>query len=77
MDEKYIKDKLEASIPETTAEVSGDGTHFDAVIVSSAFEGKSTLERHKMVYSVLEDDMVEDIHALSVKTFSPRESNRR
>ena len=51
MDGKYIKDKIENSIPKTTAEVTGDGTHFEATIVSVAFEGKSTLERHKMVYS--------------------------
>jgi len=75
MDGKYIKDKIENSIPKTTAEVTGDGTHFEATVVSVAFEGKSTLERHKMVYSALREEMVEDIHALSLKTFSPEEFN--
>ena len=75
MDGKYIKDKIENSIPKTTAEVTGDGTHFEATVVSVAFEGKSTLERNKMVYSALREEMVEDIHALSLKTFSPEEFN--
>ena len=77
MNEKYIKDKLESLIPQTTAKVTGDGTHFEAVIVSVVFAGKSILERHKIVYSALQDDMTENIHALSMKTFSPEEFNKR
>ena len=47
MDVKYIKDKIESSMPETIAEVKGDGVHFEAKIISPMFVGKSTLERHK------------------------------
>lgn len=50
--------------------VEGDGRHFDAVIVSQAFEGKSLLQQHKLVYQVLGDKM-EKIHALSMKTLTP------
>ena len=74
MDVKYIKDKIKSSMPETIEEVKGDGVHFEAKIISPMFVGKSTLERHKMVYSALKDDMVDDIHALSMKTHSPEES---
>lgn len=73
MDVEYIKEKIESSIPETKADVKGDGVHFEAVIISPIFEGKSTLERHKIIYSVLGSDMGEDIHALSMKTLSPKE----
>jgi len=50
-------------------QVDGDGRHFEAVIVSSEFEGKGMLQRHKRVYQVLGDRM-EKIHALSMKTLT-------
>lgn len=76
MRESEIKEKIEASIPETSVEITGDGVHFEAIIVSKSFEGLSTLERHKVVYSALGDDMKERIHALSMKTFTPLEQNK-
>ena len=54
-------------------EVDGDGRHFDAVIVSAAFEGKRPVQRHQVVYAVLGDRMREEIHALSMKTLPPGE----
>jgi acid stress-induced BolA-like protein IbaG/YrbA len=54
-------------------EVDGDGRHFDAVIVSAAFEGKRPVQRHQVVYAVLGDRMREEIHALSMKTLTPAE----
>lgn len=54
-------------------EVSGDGQHFDAIIVSSAFEGRSRVQRHQLVYSALGDRMREEIHALSMRTLTPAE----
>ena len=54
-------------------EVDGDGRHFDAVIVSTAFEGKRPVQRHQVVYAVLGDRMREEIHALSMKTLTPAE----
>lgn len=76
MRESYIKDKIENSIPDTSVEISGDGVHFEATIISKSFEGLSTLERHKIVYSALGDDMKERIHALSMKTLTPSEDNK-
>jgi len=54
-------------------EVTGDGTHFEALIVSPAFEGKRSLERQRMVYAALGDRMREEIHALSMQTRTPAE----
>ena len=54
-------------------EVDGDGRHFDAVIVSAAFEGKRPVQRHQVGYAVLGDRMREEIHALSMKTLTPGE----
>lgn len=53
--------------------VTGDGQHFEAVIVSSAFDGLRSVQRHQKVYAVLGDRMREEIHALSMKTFTPAE----
>lgn len=53
--------------------VDGDGQHFEAVIVCPDFEGKSLIQRHKMVYSALGDKMKSEIHALSMKTLTPDE----
>lgn len=54
-------------------EVAGDGRHFEAVIVSAAFRGRSRVEQHQLVYSTLGDRMGGEIHALSLKTFTPEQ----
>jgi acid stress-induced BolA-like protein IbaG/YrbA len=65
----YLQKGLEC----THLEVEGDGQHFSAVIVSSAFAGKSRIQRHQIVYAALGDRMREEIHALSMKTLTPEE----
>lgn len=52
-------------------DLRGDGHHFEAIIVSPAFEGKSRIQQHQLVYQTLGDRMREEIHALSMKTFTP------
>ena len=54
-------------------EVSGDGRHFFATVVSAAFDGTSRVARHQLVYRALGDRMREQIHALSMKTLTPAE----
>ncbi|MFM9969278.1 MAG: BolA family protein [Burkholderiales bacterium] len=54
-------------------EVSGDGQHFEALIVSAAFVGKNRVQRHQTVYAALGDRMREEVHALSMKTLTPEE----
>jgi len=73
MDPNEIKAIIESGMSNVIVNVDGDGTHFDALIVSTEFEGKSLIERHKLVYSVLGDAMKERIHALSLKTFTPEQ----
>jgi acid stress-induced BolA-like protein IbaG/YrbA len=53
--------------------VDGDGRHFDALVVSSAFEGKSRVQRHQLVYAALGERMREEVHALSIKALTPAE----
>lgn len=54
-------------------EVQGDGSHFDAIIVSHAFEGKRLIARHQIVYQALGERMKAEIHALSMRTLTPVE----
>lgn len=50
-----------------------DGTHFEAIIVSPAFIGKSMVQQHQLVYAALGDRMRAEIHALSMKTYTPEQ----
>ena len=55
-------------------EVDGDGRHWSAVIVSPDFEGKRLIQRHQRVYATLGERMhTDEVHALSMKTFTPAE----
>lgn len=67
--EKYIG----AGLACEHLQVTGDGAHFEAVIVSPAFEGKRLIARHQLVYAALGDRMRHEIHALSMKTLTPEE----
>lgn len=77
MREQDIKLLIEQNIPDVTVAVTGDGTHFDAIIVSNAFYGKSLVQQHQIVYRALGDKMGKDIHALSLQTFTPEEWDRK
>mgnify|MGYP000048560028 CR=1 FL=1 len=65
----YIQEKLACD----HLEVAGDGAHFEAVIVSPEFRGKTRVQQHQVVYRVLGDRMREEIHALSMKTYTPED----
>lgn len=71
MSPENIKSAIEKSLDARHVEVGGDGTHFEAVVVSEDFDGRTPIERHKMVYAALGDAIKEDIHALSIKTYTP------
>ena len=68
-----IEDSIRAVIACTHLEVRGDGAHFEAVIVSAEFAGLARVRQHQLVYQALGERMREEIHALSMRTFSPEE----
>lgn len=68
-----IRKGIESGLDCTHVEVDGDGQHFQAVIVSTAFAGKSRVQRHQLVYGALGERMREEIHALSMRTLTPDE----
>ena len=65
----YIEQGLECEL----VRVAGDGHHFEAVVVSAAFRGKSRVQQHQLVYRALGDRMREEVHALSMRTFTPED----
>ncbi|HEX5611857.1 MAG TPA: BolA family protein [Burkholderiales bacterium] len=68
-----VKNGIQAGLACEHLEVIGDGQHFQAIIVSAAFEGRSRVQRHQLVYAALGERMREEIHALSMKTLTPAE----
>ena len=55
-------------------QVEGDGRHWYATVVSSAFEGKRLIARHQQVYAAMGTRLkTDEVHALSMKTFTPAE----
>jgi acid stress-induced BolA-like protein IbaG/YrbA len=69
-----VKSGIEAGLDCERVEVIGDGQHFQALIVSPAFEGKSRVQRHQLVYAAMGERMREEVHALSMRTLTPEEN---
>jgi acid stress-induced BolA-like protein IbaG/YrbA len=72
-----IAASIRAGLDCTHLDVRGDGAHFEAVVVSPAFAGLPRVRQHQLVYAALGERMREEIHALSMKTYSPEEWARR
>jgi stress-induced morphogen len=69
-----LKATLLRAFPGSDVEIidlTGTNDHYQARIVSPAFEGKGKLEQHRMVYAVLGDAMKGAVHALALNTYSP------
>jgi acid stress-induced BolA-like protein IbaG/YrbA len=77
VDPAQIESWLREGLPCEHVEVQGDGRHFEAVIVSAAFRGKSRVQQHQLVYAALGSRMQADIHALSMSTHTPEDWARR
>ena len=68
-----IQKSIEQGMSTSYLKVVGDGEHFEAVIVSEEFAGLSRIQRQQRVNKTLGERMTTDIHALSMKTFTPQE----
>ena len=69
-----LKRLIEAGIPGATAFVlddAGDKEHFQADVVSAAFEGANPVAQHRAVYATLGTRMGNEIHALQLRTWTP------
>lgn len=73
----FIRQLIEQGLPGARAAVQGDdGVHFEATVISDAFQGKLPLARHRMVYATLGERMGGEIHALALKTLTPAEAGQ-
>jgi acid stress-induced BolA-like protein IbaG/YrbA len=70
-----VKQGIQNGLATEHVEVIGDGQHFQALIVSEQFAGRSRVQRHQLVYAALGERMREEIHALSMRTLTPGEWN--
>ncbi len=68
--ERLIKDSLPDAVV-SIQDLAGDGDHYSAHIVSSAFKGKSRVQQHQMVYQALQGRMGGELHALALQTAVP------
>jgi acid stress-induced BolA-like protein IbaG/YrbA len=68
-----IERSIAAGVACERVQVVGDGQHFQALVVSKDFAGKSRVARHQLVYAALGERMREEVHALSMKTLTPEE----
>lgn len=76
IDPQTVVSKLESSLEDARVDIqdlTGTKDHFQVVIVSPEFEGKTLIKRHRLVYGALEDEMKGPIHALTLETFTPEE----
>ncbi|MDB5594502.1 MAG: bolA-like family protein [Hyphomicrobiales bacterium] len=69
-----IEELIKAALPDAVVEIrdlAGDGDHYAATVVSSAFKGKTRVQQHQIVYAALKDQMGGVLHALALTTSAP------
>jgi stress-induced morphogen len=69
--EERIRAGLEGVSYVAIRDLTGTKDHYEATIVAQAFEGKSRIKQHQLVYAALGELMAGPVHALSLKTFTP------
>ncbi len=72
---QLVKETIAAKLPDAHVEVqdlTGGGDHYQALVVSPAFEGKNLVKQHQLVYGALQEELDSNaIHALALKTYTP------
>lgn len=76
MNPAEIESLIKEGIPDariTIEDLRGDGDHYAAYVVSAAFQGKSRVQQHQMVYQALQGRMGNELHALALQTSAPND----
>lgn len=79
MDAASIERLIKEELPDAEVRIEdlrGDGDHYAAYIISSAFEGKSRVQQHQLVYQALQGRMGNELHALAIQTSVPANGNK-
>jgi acid stress-induced BolA-like protein IbaG/YrbA len=75
LDAEKLTERIRAALPGAEIQVldlKGTGDHFQARVVSDAFEGRSMVEQHRLVYESVQDWLdTGELHALALKTYTP------
>jgi stress-induced morphogen len=77
MDSGTIESLIKEILPDaevTIEDLAGDGDHYAAHVVSGAFEGKTRVQQHQMVYQALQGRMGGELHALALQTSVPKDA---
>ena len=71
METEKVAELIRAGMPGAEVQVSGDGSHFDAVVVSDAFDGLTLIKRQRLVMDTVKAEIASgELHALSIKTYT-------
>lgn len=75
MEPQVLAELLRERMPGFDIEVSGDGRHFELIIVGQKFEGLRTLKRQQLVYAALKQEIADGtVHAVQMRTLTPTEA---
>jgi acid stress-induced BolA-like protein IbaG/YrbA len=74
MNDQIIKEMIETRLAAAKVTVSGDGYHYQVIVVSPDFENQSRVKRHQLIYSLFDTEIRQGhLHALTIKTYTPSE----
>lgn len=74
MNPEEVKKLIETGLPDCDITVTGDGSHFDAIVVGKVFADLSPVKKQQLVYATMADKITSGVvHALSIKTYTPDE----
>ena len=74
MTPEEVQEMIAAGLPDCEVKVSGDGSHFEAIVIGDIFDGLSLVKKQQKVYATLGDKITSgEVHALTIKTFTPVE----
>lgn len=74
MQPEAVKTLIEAGLPGCEVTASGDGSHFDVIVVGEVFAGKSPVNRQRLVYATVNEQITSGaLHAINIKTYTKEE----
>ena len=74
METSAVEQLIRAGLPDAQVQVTGDGSHFDAVVVSEVFAGLTPIKKQRLVMETVKSQIASgELHALSIRTFTPEQ----
>jgi acid stress-induced BolA-like protein IbaG/YrbA len=74
METTTVEQLIRAGLPGAQVQVTGDGSHFEAIVISAAFEGQTPIKKQRLVMDTVRTQIASgELHALSIKTYTPEQ----